>query len=346
MYITEQEIMSQHIALEKTFDYVMLQREEIEAFFIQYPFKKFIFLGCGSSYMLCKSGETLFSACKNTSASAIAGGDYLIHHGFYEETVKEAIVVTLSRSGQTSEIIRSAKLIKEKYGNPIISICLKEDNHMMQYSDLNLTMDWCFDQSVCQTRSVTNLYTAMLLLAAVYKGDEDAIASVKKAISMNETFKKEYQPILKSLAEKDWDNVIVLADGPVGGLAEEGALAFTEIAMLPGKCFHLLDYRHGPIVINDNKTLTVVLLSPVETKLQGDLVKDLKKQGGIVITVSTQKDNLYDADRHIFIGEIEDFGAMGIPFIFVLQMAAYEKSMMLGNNPDAPAGLDPFITLT
>lgn len=37
------------------------------------------------------------------------------------------------------------------------------------------------------------------------------------------------------------------------GIAEEGALAFTEIAMLTGRYFHLLDYRHGPIVISGEK---------------------------------------------------------------------------------------------
>lgn len=47
------------------------------------------------------------------------------------------------------------------------------------------------------------------------------------------------------IANLDWDNVVVLADGPICGIAEEGALAFTEISMLTGRYFHLLDYRHG-----------------------------------------------------------------------------------------------------
>lgn len=345
MYLTEQEAMGQHLALQKTFDYFIEQRAKIEQFFHQHTMRKFIFLGCGSSFMLAKSGDKLFSASADTTASALAGGDYLIYDDFYEETIKDSIIVVLSRSGETSEIVRTVKKIKESYGNPIITICLKQENHLIPYSDLSLILDWSFDKSVCQTRSVTNLYTAELLLNAIYKNDDKALAAIKQTIAANDVYKAECRPVLKEIAKKGWDNAIVLADGPVSGLAEEGALAFTEISMLQGKWFNILDYRHGPIVLNDKSTLTIVLISSRESKLQGDMMQDLKSHGSTIVTVSSEQRNLYDVDAHICIGDIQDYGAMGIPFINAIQILALEKALVLGNNPDAPTGLDPFISL-
>lgn len=337
--------MSQDEALQKTVDYIYGKKEEIASFFKEHPGKKFTLFGCGSSYMLAKSGERFFSAFKGTTASAISGGDFLVHNDYYRETIKDSIVIVLSRSGQTSEIVRSVKIIKENGGNPVISLSMKDDNDVMPYSDLDLTMDWCYDKSVCQTRTVTNLYTALLMLAGIYDGDTALLEEVKKAVGNSKEYMEKYRPVLKGVAEKDWDNAIVLADGPVTGIAEEGALAYTEICMLSGKCFNLLDYRHGPVVLNNEKTLTVILLSDVEDKLQGDMVNDVKKHGGTVVTVSVSEENRYDADAHICIGDIRDFRVYGIPFIYVMQMSAYEKAILLGHNPDAPTGLDAFITL-
>ena len=91
--------------------------------------------------------------------------------------------------------------------------------------------------SVCQTRTVTNLYAASLLLAAKYAKDETLWKSVFAAAANNEAFQKKYRSVLEEIAVRGWENAVVLADGPVCGIAEEGALAFTEIAMLTGRYF-------------------------------------------------------------------------------------------------------------
>lgn len=345
MYYTETEIMSQHEALLRTYDYVMGIKRDIEDYFNKNTTKRFVFLGCGSSYMLAKSAQRLFGACKDTSAVAIAGGDYLVNPDYYANTVENSIIVTLSRSGQTSEIVRDCKQLKEKYNSPIMSLSMKADNDIMQYSDMDLTMDWCYDQSVCQTRTVTNLYVALVLLCAIYNQDEELIASVKEAIVLNEDYKKNYRPTLAAIAGKAWKKVIVLADGATIGIAEEGSLAFAEISMLQGQCFNLLDYRHGPMVLNDQETLTIVLVQPCNRSLQKDMIEDLKKHNGILVTVSNEQGNPYEADAHICIGNINRFEAWGISFIYCMQMLAYEKAILLGTNPDEPTGLDAYITL-
>ena len=345
MFLTEQEILDTPAALKRTCQLFREKKELINTFFSENQQRKFIFMGCGSSYMLAKSAAAIFSAYPDTSASAIPAGDYIVNPEFWKETVKGSILVSISRSGRTSEMVRAIGHIQQHYGCPVISLSMEADNDITPLSSLECIMDWCYDRSVCQTRTVTNLYAALLLLASAYAQDEILAASVEQASADNARFQQENRPLLETIAAMDWNNVTVLADGPVCGIAEEAALAFTEIAMLSGRYFHLLDFRHGPIVINDEKSLTVILVNPGEDSLQADMVADVIAHGGPVITVSKHGENIYNSAAHIQIAGIEDFSAWGIPFIYLAQMTAFLKAIATGGNPDAPKGLDAYITL-
>lgn len=345
MFLTEQEILDTPRALERTCTYFEEKSEEVKAFFAKHPQKKFAFFGCGSSYMLAKSTAALFHSLPGTSACAVPAGDYIVDPVSWREAVRDSIIVTLSRSGRTSEIVRAANHIKNTSGCPIVSISTQEKNDVSPMCDLDLVLDWCYDRSVCQTRTVTNLYAATLLLAAAYSKGEALGSAVRAAAASSADFQAKSRPALERLAALNWDNVVVLADGPVCGIAEEGALAFTEICMLYGRYFHPLDYRHGPIVISDEKTLTLMLLNPAEEKLQGAMVRDVMNHGGPVMTVSAQPGNPYGAAEHFQVEGIDAFPAWGIPFIYLAQMLSLLKSVALGGNPDAPKGLDAYITL-
>lgn len=345
MFLTEEEILDTPGALKRTCRYFEENKERIDGFFKAFPQRKFTVLGCGSSYMLSKSAAAVLASFRETVANAIPAGDYISDPMFWQETVRGSIVLMLSRSGRTSEMVWAARRIKESLGCPIISINAEANNDITPMSDLELSLPWCHDNSVCQTRTVTNLYAATLLLAARYAEDNILWKSVYDATADNEAFQQRYRPILEKLAIRDWNNAVVLADGPVCGIAEEGALAFTEIAMLTGRYFHLLDYRHGPIVISDEKTITVMLLRPGEEKLQGAMARDVIRHGGTVVTVSDKEDNIYGAAAHIQIAGIDHFAAWGIPFIYIPQMTALLKSVSLGGNPDQPKGLNAYISL-
>lgn len=345
MFLTEAEILDTPKALERTIDYFTTHNQMIRDFFAAYTQRKFVVLGCGSSYMLAKSAATLLASVSNTTANAIPAGDYIAEPSFWAETVRGSIVIALSRSGLTTEMVRAVKHIKETFGCQVISVTAKEGNDLSPMSGLDIVLPWIYDNSVCQTRTVSNLYAASLLLVAVYAQDDALFNSVVAAGRKSGEFYLSNRKVLEGIANRQWDNVVVLADGPVCGIAEEGALAFTEIAMLTGRYFHMLDYRHGPIVVSGAKTLTLMLLNPAEEALQGAMVADVIAHGGTVVTVSDQAENKYGAAAHIQVEGIEHFAAWGIPFIYVAQMTSLLKSIALGGNPDQPKGLDAYISL-
>ena len=78
MFLTEQEILDTPRALERTCRYFDERLEEHKNFFARNAQKKFAFFGCGSSYMLAKSGAAIFGVLAGTSALAVLAGDYLL----------------------------------------------------------------------------------------------------------------------------------------------------------------------------------------------------------------------------------------------------------------------------
>lgn len=344
MYLTQQEIFSQHLALAQTQDYFKNMRQEIEGFFARYQGRKVIFMGCGSSYMLSQSAQAVFAG-SGTDSAAVAGGEYLVHPEQYQALLTDSIVVILSRSGLTSEVVRGAELIRSSTNAALASVTMKEQNDLLPFCELNLILPWAYDDSVCQTRSVSNLYTAVLLLEAFRSGDSVLESSVSQAVSRIESFQTENRQRLEALAKLDFDQAIVLADAPVSGIAQEAALAFTEIAMMPGASYPVLDYRHGPIVLHGPKTLTLVAVQPEQGHYQQDLLADLRRTGCILVTVTGGEQIVGEVTEDFRTGELSSPAALGLFLVNAAQIIAFSKALQRGVNPDQPKGLDAYISL-
>jgi len=346
MYLTEMEIFSQQEALERTFGFILGERDRLGEFFAP-PCCRYVFFGCGSSYMLAKSAAKMFSLKRGVDAYALAGGDYLINPDLYQHTVENSIIVFLSRSGTTSEILRCAEELRKRGDAPIVSITMKEDSKLAGLSDFTLELPWAYDKSVCQTRNVTNFYVTLLLLSSLYDGNQAQIDDIEKAISQVSNLLDNSRPSISDFVRmKSFTDVVVLADGVLFGVAEEVALAFTEICLVSGKSFNMLDYRHGPKVLNSADTLTIITIQPSNegnAKLQSDLLNDIKACGGTTMAIH-QAGTGYGTDISINC-DFDFFPTYGIALLCAAQVLALEKAILKGVNPDEPTGLSAWISL-
>lgn len=346
MYKTEREILSQYDALEKTFTYLMERAQDIRDFKKDKVFKNITFIGSGSSFSLCKSAEMSLKLRSQLATNSFPAGDLMLNFPQYENLIKDTLLIVLSRSGSTSEILLAVKKARKEFNVPCISVCATNQSELSKMADLNLELPWAFDESVCQTRTVTNLYTANLILIGILADDRLLLDEIESAIKNGSKFIEENMAVLKNIGNDDsWDNVVTLGDSELTGIVEEGALAFKEICQLQSNYYHILDVRHGPSVLIRNKTLVIIATTPYKETYQKDLIKDLKKQKAIVITVSDKSDNIYGSDYNFVIPSYRNYAVRGIPFIFVPQMLSYFKAIATGINPDLPQGLDPWIKL-
>ncbi|HBE79030.1 MAG TPA: hypothetical protein DDW65_14835 [Firmicutes bacterium] len=348
MNYTYKEIKSQYEALRKTFDYITAKKDEVVRFYNEKSPQSIIFTGCGSSYDLCQSAEFTCRLRLGIASAAIASGDLMLNYTSYAKLFDGALLIAPTRSGNTSEVIQAIKNVKSLQPSlPVIGITCVENSDLAKTADLTLEIPWAFDESVCQTRTVTNLYMVNLLILAHLCNDQKLIHDLDAVIEAGIDFMEKYEGKLKNLAENDWNDAVVLADGELQGIATEGALAFMEIARTPGRYYHLLDVRHGPMVLVNNHTLAVVsLTTETATHYQLDLINDLLKKGTkVVVFGSRQISPIPGVALQVSIDSDFDNAALGVSFIFILQALAYYKAIHKGINPDQPEGLDPWIKL-
>ncbi|WP_195576210.1 SIS domain-containing protein [Paenibacillus sp. 1001270B_150601_E10] len=347
MSLTYSEVKKQYEALQQTYDYMLSKREAIATFFASKNITSAIFAGCGSSYCLSQSAALSMKIRGGLSATALAGGDLMLNAERYQALFRDAVLVAPSRSGSTSEVIHAANAIRKNQDVPIIAISCVAGSGLSKLSDLALELPWAFDHSVCQTRTVTNLYLANLMLAAFVGQDEALLQDLKQAIALGDAYMERVEASIREAASFEWKSAVLLADGELQGLAGEGAIALTEIANADAHAYHLLDVRHGPMVTVRKDTLVIAVLTKDGNDYQQDLMKDIKARGAKVVAYAAEEKHIPSqyVDLAVVSGQALDVAAQGLPFIFIPQIAALAKAELLGIDPDQPDGLVSWVKL-
>ena len=246
MMLTEKEIFNQYEALKKTIALVKLRADGVRTLAEERKPRAIVFTGCGSSFSLSCSFRTIASMRLPLPVYAVAAGDLWLNAQRYQAMVRDALILSVSRSGKTSELVKAYEAVKALNVNAsFLSVVCCEDTPVEALSDVTLCMPWAFDSSVCQTRCVSNLYAAGAMLVGALAGDGSIMAGMERVAVLGDAYLKLADALARRLAKTPWENVVVLADGEIDGLAEEAALAFKEISQLPSNYYHMLDVRHG-----------------------------------------------------------------------------------------------------
>lgn len=348
MYRTQQEIKDQFQALDKTLNYI----NEKEAYLM--PFyrnaKKVIVFGCGSSYMLAKSAAFQLEQMAGIPAVAIAAGDYLVNKASYKKMIQGSSLISISRSGSTSEIIRAVRLAKDNGAADCLSVCARENAEIAAFSEYHLDLPWCYDTSVCQTRTVTNLYAALLMSVAVFCNDQELTGYLMQVPGAAEAYQIRFDSVFEEIAGWNWKRGVVLADAGMAGIAEEGALAFKEICQCNSNYYHLLDSRHGPMVMIGPETLVLALVTDQAPGLQYDLLRDIRKKGApcVYFDTNVREPEMFAKEETMIRIQLPCGKRPEAAVLFMMygiQSITCARAVNSGINPDEPNGLDAWIEL-
>ncbi len=344
MDLTYGEIKEQYRSMKQTKTYLDGQMQEILKHLKMESYTSLIVLGCGSSYSLAKSLARMTNMRTGFPATALAAGDVLLHAPRYTKCFEGALVLAVSRSGSTSEILLALDALKEQNCRfTIVSLTCREESKLSKLAEMNLDIPWAYDNSICQTRTVSCLYYSFAYILANMTGDIELLEDLDDVISHGDAYLEEINDLLQSFAERPWSHVVVLGDAELCGLAEEGALAFKEICQLPSNHYHLLDARHGPAVLINEETLILAVLGP-NNGYEQDFLQDMVKKSSHIIAFTDRPKAIDGVQVMPYHREISHI-AKGLPFILICQLLSYHKAICRGTNPDAPTGLDAWISL-
>ncbi|MCL2588781.1 MAG: SIS domain-containing protein [Oscillospiraceae bacterium] len=345
MYLVEKELRGQFETIEKTVAYMLDRKREIFDFFADV--QSICVLGCGSSFSVAKSIAMQFAQQTGMATMPLAAGDVLVNFESYNKILEKSALILLSRSGTTSELRKVAELCRARYpGIKILSICAASDTPVGALSDLAIEIPWAFDRAVCQTQTVSNLFVSGLLLRAIHSDDAALIADIRNIKTKAEPFAAQVEAPIGALGAKLFENVVVLADSAMGGLAEEGALAFKEICQRPSNFYNLLDARHGPMVMVGAKTLAIILVSRGDFELQAAFVKDISKQAGFTLVLGcTERKVAQDGVTELTLPDTVHDDLSALFMLYCVQLLCLKHALARGIDPDQPPGLDPWIKL-
>lgn len=342
-YLSYNEIHKQYDSLTKTLEYIGSMVDVVRSFFDQG--RDIVFVASGSSYWMSLSAHMTMRLKTGRRTASLKAGDLVTCPDEMVSGFVDPIVICPSRSGRTSEVLMSIRILREHYPNlKVMSIVEYVDSPLEKLSDLVLHLEWANEISVCQTRSFSNLYLASVLISAIISGDQQLFNDFGNYLHQAPDLYIKHEAMVEKLVEDGNPQAFVsLGCGCQYGVCIEGAYIVTEMAEFSTNYYQLLEYRHGPIVTAGPGTHVFILSAEGAESFEAAMAWDAEQAGAIVTVVSANPVRYgqipLSLDHH-YPKEI-----VALHYVFCMQSVAFHYSIRRGKNPDRPGNLVPYIEL-
>ncbi len=297
------------------------------------------FIGCGTAYYACLAGMYLFSkiAKKHINVSVASEFSYLL-----DFLKKDSLVVALSQSGETIDVISSVRKAQEKQAK-IVSITNVLGSTLYRTADYKLLLNAGPEKCVLATKSFTAKIAVLHLLAHSLNNDfEKGALQIKKAI--REVRKLIKQDPLKPLIDKlkNKERIFVIGRGVSYPTALEAALKIKEVSYIHAEGIAAGELKHGVIALIEKGT-PVIVFNPADETYEDTLSSayEVKARGAHIIGISCKSHPVYD--DYIEVKKCED--ATIIPHVVIAQLLGYHLAVAKGLDPDKPRNLAKSVTV-
>lgn len=257
--------------------------------------RRWLFVGCGSSFYLAQTAAACWRAVTGLEARAVPASELLL---FPQLTLADASgadhtppwqPVLISRSGTTSEVLRVADRLAA--AQPFLAVTCTPGEALERRAAVSLRPVAAAEQSTVMTLSFTSMLLALQLLAAEFAGDralrEALLAMPRRAAAFVEQSRAAVEGFV---ARHDFADYVWLGQGPYYGLACEAALKVQEMSCAYAQSFHTLEFRHGPKAIVAANTLVLFQLSAAGYAAERGVLEEVHQLGGITAAVTGRAD--------------------------------------------------------
>jgi glucosamine--fructose-6-phosphate aminotransferase (isomerizing) len=294
-------------------------------------------LGSGKKIVITAMGASLFASIPlqyflsslGLHAVAVEAGE-LLH--YLNNTWKDAVVLMVSRSGESIEIARLLERMKGAV--PIIGVTNEPLSRLARSADVSLSIA-SFNDEMVAIQTYTGTLLTLHLLGHSVAGSFDTVA--EEVRNMLPSFASLVEASMNALA--DWDAflaspapVYLLARGPSLASAHEGALLFHEVAKSPAVAMPIASFRHGPVEVVDQNFRGIVFAPQDGTReLNLSLARDLIDFGGRIRVIGPSGSALRDTQWC----DVPDVAETLEPIfeIVPLQAAAFQLAILRGMTP-------------
>jgi len=130
------------------------------------------------------------------------------------------------------------------------------------------------------------------------------------------------------------------------GLACEAMLKMKEMSLSYSEAYHMLEFRHGPMSMVNERTLVAGLLSDQAGAQETAVLRDMRARGARILAIGeAPAGDVASLGQVVALQTGLPLVARAIAYLPVLQLLAYYRAMFNRQNPDQPANLHAVIVL-
>lgn len=299
-------------------------------------------IGCGTASYAALAGQYLFSRIAKKHINFCSGSEF----GYLVDFLTPAsLVITLSQSGETIDIIQSAQQAQEKEAK-IFAIVNNLGSTLYRLADYKMLLGAGPEKAVASTKAFTAKLAILLLLAnSLNSGMNTGRKILKKTVlAINNLLSEQYLSSIKKLVNKIYskDHIYIIGRGLSYPVALESALKIKEVSYIHAEGFAGGELKHGVIALVEEGTPCLVFApndETHETTISG--AQEMKSRGGFIIGVSPQNNEVFN-----YFLPVADCGdGSAIANTVVAQLLAYYLTIKKRLDPDKPRNLAKSVTV-
>lgn len=298
------------------------------------------FVGCGSSFHACVGAQYFFSKNAHMHVNAVLASEF---SNFEDFIVPETLVVAVSQSGETADVIDAVKTAKKK-GAKVLSIVNVMGSTLWRMSDYSLLMNAGPEICVLSTKTYTSQVTLLLLLSFFVAGKkQEGLSLLEKTASLSKKVLEDSEKKASALAKKlsSQTSIFVIGRNSAFPTALEAALKIKEVSYIHAEGFAGAELKHGTIALVEKGTPVIVFATDETRPMILSNAQEVKARGALVIGVDSKKNSVFDEWFELPAGS-ESNPILGI---IPLQLLAYKLAVEKGLDPDKPRNLAKSVTV-
>lgn len=333
--IHEQPGMLSEIAAESTHQAMALANKLQSA-------SRIYLVGSGTSGYAARAGSYYFAtvAKKITNWSSPTE----MHHHI-DILPKEAVMLVMSQSGETMDLLDVVKRAKE-HGTQVLSLVNVVNSSLWRMADMALPIGAGPEKGVASTKAFTATVAQLILIAYAMNNDsktgQTIVASAAKACRAVLT-EKNIQ-LIKRVASslKNAEHLFVVGRGISYSTVLECALKIKEISYIHAEGVSAGELKHGPLALI-TKNATCIVYAPNDQHHASTIANamEMKARGAHIIGVSPVHEAVFD--EYIPVPDVGE--ATIIPNVVIGQLLAYYLTIERGFDPDMPRNLAKSVTV-
>jgi glucosamine--fructose-6-phosphate aminotransferase (isomerizing) len=250
-----------------------------------------VFVGCGSSYYISQAAAASWGLITGRRAWAVPASEVLLYSDLVLNGPAKCQPVLVSRSGQSSEVVRAAQYLEQTKNLRTLAISCSEGHPLEEICAFTIHLLPADEQSVVMTRSFTSMLLGLQSLAAYVACRKDITRGLRQLPPAVKPILDSVNPRIQEFVKaKAFSDYVFLGQGPFFGIASEGQLKIKEMSCSYAQVFHTLEFRHGPKAIVGPETLITFLLSETGYAAEREVLEEMKELGGTTLVIANQAD--------------------------------------------------------